>query len=160
MLPLWRNANILNTQNVAYQQNKLYFRIVKIKAEIKKQPLSHLISACKNHFIWTIKRNTGSGASCIAVRKNNGFRRITRIMEIILNERAVRTLANFLQKSFCHVINFCNFSLWGYSGNYFNVVFGHYKCNAFIVIFLIFRLLYRIRVKLGCKEWGYDAEGK
>lgn len=27
--------NTLNTQNVAYQQNKLYFRVAKIKAEIK-----------------------------------------------------------------------------------------------------------------------------
>ena len=47
--------------------------VLKIKTEIKKQPLSHLISACKNHFIWTIKRNTGSGASCIATCKNNDF---------------------------------------------------------------------------------------
>ena len=44
-----------------------------LRAEIKKQPLSHLISACKNHFIWTIKRNTGSGASRIATCKNNDF---------------------------------------------------------------------------------------
>nr|UWG88471.1 MAG: hypothetical protein [Bacteriophage sp.] len=42
--------NILNTQNVAYQQNKSYFRIAKIKAEIKKRPLSHLISAYKKLF--------------------------------------------------------------------------------------------------------------
>lgn len=60
--------NILNTQNVAYQQNKLYFRIAKIKAEIKKRPLSHWISAYKK-FYMNDKRNTGSGASCIAVRK-------------------------------------------------------------------------------------------
>ena len=43
--------NILGTQNVAYQQNKSYFRVAKIKAEIKKRPLSHLISAYKNNFI-------------------------------------------------------------------------------------------------------------
>ncbi|EDU98931.1 hypothetical protein BACCOP_00059 [Phocaeicola coprocola DSM 17136] len=42
---------ILDMQNVAYQQNKSYFRIAKIKAEIKKRPLSHLISAYKNNFI-------------------------------------------------------------------------------------------------------------
>ena len=77
MLPRRQDAcfffYILYIQNVVYQQNKSYFRIAKIKAGIKKRPLSHLISAYKNNFIWTIKRNTGSGASCIAVRKNNGF---------------------------------------------------------------------------------------
>ncbi|RHL52414.1 hypothetical protein DW010_17275 [Bacteroides stercoris] len=42
--------NILDTQSVACQQNKSYFRVAKIKVEIKKRPLSHLISAYKKIF--------------------------------------------------------------------------------------------------------------
>ena len=42
--------SLLYAQNVANQENKSYFRTAKMKAEIKKQPLSHLISASKKHF--------------------------------------------------------------------------------------------------------------
>lgn len=43
--------NILNTQNVAYQQNKLYFRIAKIKAEIKKTTSVALDFRLQKNFI-------------------------------------------------------------------------------------------------------------
>ena len=43
--------SLLYAQNVANQENKSYFRTAKMKAEIKKQPLSHLISASKKTFL-------------------------------------------------------------------------------------------------------------
>jgi len=43
--------NILDTQNVAYQQNKLYFRVAKIKAEIKKTTSVALDFRLQKNFI-------------------------------------------------------------------------------------------------------------
>ena len=75
---------ILDMQNVAYQQNKSYFRIAKIKAEIKKRPLSHLISAYKNNFYMNDKKKHRK--RCFLHRcaqKIMVFRRITRIIEVV-----------------------------------------------------------------------------
>ena len=36
----------------------------------------------------------------------------------------------------------CNFSLWEHSGNRLNFVIEHYKFNAFIAMFLIYKQIF------------------